>query len=76
MAYAIFGGTAPIVFQTLVTTVGTPTAPSYYVIAIAALALIVIRFTPETQNVHLRDAVEAESQTDNRPGKGPVHVSQ
>jgi MHS family proline/betaine transporter-like MFS transporter len=74
IAYAIFGGTAPLVFQTLVATLGTPSAPSYYVIGIAALAIVVIRFTPETRHVHLRDAVDDAPFRDQLSNKDPMHV--
>jgi MFS transporter, MHS family, proline/betaine transporter len=62
-AFAFFGGTAPLVSHALVVGMGSPIAPAYYIMVIAALALVVIRFTPETRHVHLRDAIDTEGQT-------------
>jgi MFS transporter, MHS family, proline/betaine transporter len=60
VSFAFFGGTAPLVSQAMVVGLGSPIAPAYYIMAIAALALIVIRFTPETRHVRLRNAVIAD----------------
>lgn len=62
IGFALFGGTTPLIAQALVSSTGSPIAPAYYVMSIAALALFVIRFTPETRNVQLRHALEGSAQ--------------
>ncbi|QSE92980.1 MFS transporter [Rhodococcus pseudokoreensis] len=56
---AIFGGTAPLIATALVSGLGTPLAPAYYVIAIAVFGLLVIIFTPETKDTELRSSLGA-----------------
>lgn len=57
---AIFGGTAPLIAQALISGFGSPIAPAFYVLAIAALGLVVIAFTPETKNLRLRDSLRRQ----------------
>jgi MHS family proline/betaine transporter-like MFS transporter len=61
LTVAIFGGTTPLVASWLVSHFGTPLAPGFYVMAIAALGLIGLRFVPETARISLRHAVYDEA---------------
>ncbi|MFE7423153.1 MFS transporter [Rhodococcus sp. NPDC057529] len=51
-AYALFGGTAPLVGTLLVSSTGVPAAPGYYMAAAAALVFVVLVATrvPETRH--------------------------
>ncbi|MGW3470695.1 MFS transporter [Saccharopolyspora sp. NPDC000995] len=53
IAYAIFGGTAPLVGQYLVLLTGNKLAPAFFLIALALLALIPIRALPETSRISM-----------------------
>jgi MFS transporter, MHS family, proline/betaine transporter len=58
VAYAIFGGTAPLVGQLLLDGTGSLLAPAYYATAIALLGLpVLIRGIPETRRADLRTGV-------------------
>ncbi|WP_063900241.1 MFS transporter [Burkholderia pseudomultivorans] len=75
VAFALFGGTSPLVSHALVVAMDSPIAPAYYVMAIAALALVVIRFTPETRHVHLRNAVAADDNLNALSGTDTVRIN-
>lgn len=49
--YVILGGTAPLIAEWLINTTGMQVSPALYMIAVAAIALTVIRFLPETRNL-------------------------
>lgn len=54
LAYVIFGGTAPFVATALVSSLGTPLAPGFYLMAVAIFsALIIIFLFRETKNLAL-----------------------
>ena len=53
VAYAVFGGTAPFVGQLLVLTTDNRLAPAFYLMVLAALALIPIRALPETSKLSM-----------------------
>ena len=53
IAYAVFGGTAPFIGQFLVLTTDNKLAPAFYLVVLAALALIPIRALPETSKVSM-----------------------
>jgi hypothetical protein len=44
----IFGTLSPVIVTWLIMVTGTPLAPSFYLIATAALGLILLQFLPET----------------------------
>jgi MHS family proline/betaine transporter-like MFS transporter len=62
---AVLGGTTPLVSAWLVTVLGTPTAPAYYLALIGVVCVILIQFVPETKDVAQRtssgDAAPASS---------------
>ncbi|KAA9163290.1 MHS family MFS transporter [Amycolatopsis acidicola] len=60
---ALFGGTAPLIAEALISGFGSPIAPAFYVLLIAALGIVVIAFTPETKNVRLRDSVGGKDES-------------
>lgn len=53
VAYAIFGGTAPLVATWLVAASGSNLAPAYYVMVIAGLSTLFVLKLPETAPRHL-----------------------
>jgi MFS transporter, MHS family, proline/betaine transporter len=53
VAYAIFGGTAPLMAEYLIMLMRDPMAPAYYLIALASLALIPMILLPETSKKSL-----------------------
>lgn len=58
-AYAIFGGTAPLVCSWLLDITGSRLAPAYYVMAIAIIAAIVFAaIIPETAPIKLKRTTE------------------
>lgn len=64
VAYAVFGGTAPFVATLLVTTTGTHLAPAYYIVVIAAVALVAGLSLPETSRKPLvRDTADQHRST-------------
>jgi MHS family proline/betaine transporter-like MFS transporter len=54
LAVTIFGGFAPFIATLLISSTGDPLAPSYYLIAAAAVTLIVILRLEETAGAPLR----------------------
>lgn len=44
MAYAVLGGTAPLVATWIIAQTGSPIAPAYYVVIVAALGLVIALF--------------------------------
>lgn len=76
VAYALFGGTAPFVATLLIAKTGSHLAPAYYIVVIAAVALIAALSLPETSRVPLAQDVSdqssaAEPKTDPRPLDSP-----
>lgn len=59
LGYAIFGGTTPLLAAFLVETTGSFMAPAFYMIGIAVLGLIVVKFTPETRDAVLRNGMKS-----------------
>lgn len=59
VAYTIFGGTAPLVATWLIDLSGNNLAPAWYLIAIAAVALLGGLRLPETRGISLTDIPEA-----------------
>ncbi|MEN1832436.1 MFS transporter [Pseudomonas lijiangensis] len=55
MAYTLFGGTAPLVATWLISTTGSNLSPAFYLIAVAALALVGGLALPETSKISLHD---------------------
>ncbi|MBI6853695.1 MFS transporter [Pseudomonas cichorii] len=55
MAYTLFGGTAPLVATWLISTTGSNLSPAFYLIAVAALALVGGLVLPETSKISLHD---------------------
>lgn len=53
IAYAAFGGTAPLVAEYLVLSTEVAMAPAYYLMAVATVALVPIMLLPETSNKSL-----------------------
>lgn len=58
VAYTIFGGTAPLVATWLIDLSGNNLAPAWYLIAIAAVALLGGLRLPETRGISLTDIPE------------------
>lgn len=56
ISYALFGGTGPFVGTFLVQKTGSPTAPAYYLCAVAVVALLVALKVPETKRESLDGA--------------------
>ncbi|MFD2467588.1 MFS transporter [Amycolatopsis silviterrae] len=54
LAYAVFGGTAPLVSQLLVEGTGSLLAPAFYASVVALLALPLLLRIPETRGADLR----------------------
>jgi MFS transporter, MHS family, proline/betaine transporter len=54
LSNAIFGGTAPLVATWLITTSGTDLAPSWYLMAAAAVSFVAVALAPETSRQPLR----------------------
>jgi MFS transporter, MHS family, proline/betaine transporter len=61
LAMAIFGGTAPLVATALISLTGDHTAPSWYLIAASVIVLALLRWTPETSRITLREHSPAAS---------------
>lgn len=53
LAVAIFGGTAPFIIASLIQLTGDDMAIAYYLMAVAAVAAVAIRFLPESARRHL-----------------------
>ena len=53
-AVAIFGGFAPFIATWLIARTGDPLAPSYYLMAAAAITLVVVLRLEETARAPLR----------------------
>ncbi|MCU1567997.1 MAG: transporter, partial [Pseudarthrobacter sp.] len=53
VAVAIFGGTAPFIIAALIELSGEDMAIAYYLMAVAAVAAVAIRFLPESAGRHL-----------------------
>jgi MHS family proline/betaine transporter-like MFS transporter len=53
LAVAIFGGTAPFIIAALIELTGDDMAIGYYLITVAAIAAVAIRFLPESAGRHL-----------------------
>ncbi|QCU79257.1 MFS transporter [Citricoccus sp. SGAir0253] len=56
LSNAIFGGTAPLVATWLIATSGSDLAPSWYLMAAAALSFVAVALAPETSRKPLRHA--------------------
>jgi len=54
---AILGGTSPLVCAWLVRALHSPLAPGWYVTAVAAATVVLVRFIPETKDVDLRTSI-------------------
>jgi MHS family proline/betaine transporter-like MFS transporter len=54
LAVALFGGFAPFLATWLIETTGSPIAPVFYVMAAAAVSLLVIARLAETAHAPLR----------------------
>jgi len=54
-ANAFFGGSCSFISLALVNATGNELAPAFYIIAIAAIALVCMILTPEHSNIDLRD---------------------
>ncbi|WP_307093344.1 MFS transporter [Arthrobacter sp. B2I5] len=53
LAVAIFGGTAPFIIASLIELTGNDMMPAYYLMAVAVVAAVAIRFLPESAGRHL-----------------------
>jgi MFS transporter, MHS family, proline/betaine transporter len=58
ISVALFGGTAPFVAGYLASATGSNYAPAFYLMGIAAVALIPILLSPETARQPLRSGLE------------------
>ncbi|MBB5750167.1 MFS transporter [Micrococcus sp. TA1] len=54
LSNAVFGGTAPLVATWLIATSGTDLAPSWYLMAAAAVSFVAVALAPETSRKPLR----------------------
>jgi len=54
IATAAFGGTAPLVNETLIAVTGSPLAPAYYMMAACVVGAIALWFVTETKGASLR----------------------
>ncbi|WP_169747999.1 MFS transporter [Pseudonocardia acaciae] len=57
---ALFGGTAPLVMQFLITTTGSNSVPAYYLMAAAAIALVPILRIPETAGASMHTVAQPQ----------------
>jgi len=64
ISVALFGGTAPFVAGYLVSATGSNYAPAFYLMGVAAVALIPILLSPETARQPLRSGLESPSEPD------------
>ncbi len=48
--FAIFGGTAPILATWLISVTGDKTSPAWYLMAVAAISIVISLFMPETRD--------------------------
>jgi MFS transporter, MHS family, proline/betaine transporter len=72
IGFALFGGTAPVIAQALISSTGSPIAPAYYVMLVAVIALVVIRYMPETRHLKLRHSLESEAvESERSPRESP-----
>lgn len=53
VAYALFGGTAPLIATWLISVTGNTISPMFYIIGIAVLGLVGGIMLPETSKIHL-----------------------
>lgn len=53
VAYAVFGGTAPLVGTYLVSTTGSNIAPAFYLVAVAVIVVFFVFVMPETYRIPL-----------------------
>jgi MHS family proline/betaine transporter-like MFS transporter len=54
LAVAVFGGFTPFISQWLITSIGSPLAPTFYIMAVVALSFAVILRMQETAHMPLR----------------------
>ncbi|WP_181779313.1 MFS transporter [Pseudonocardia pini] len=67
VGYAVFGGTTPLVAAALVAATGSAIAPAFYLMAIAAVGLLVVLRTAETRGTRLRTASTSENPAELSP---------
>ncbi|KLO29666.1 MFS transporter [Mycolicibacter heraklionensis] len=63
LSVSVFGGTTPLIAETLVSSTGNPMAPSYLLVAAGAVGALALFFTPEVAGRRL-------------PGSGPAVESE
>jgi MHS family proline/betaine transporter-like MFS transporter len=54
LAVALFGGFTPLISQWLISVIGSPLAPTFYIMVVVALSFVVVLQMPETAHKPLR----------------------
>ncbi|WP_326837553.1 MFS transporter [Amycolatopsis rhabdoformis] len=63
LGYAVFGGTVPFVNQLLVDVTGYALAPSFYLIVVSIVEILVLRIVPETLGSDLKKSLFTSGRT-------------
>ncbi|MQA03793.1 MAG: MFS transporter [Streptosporangiales bacterium] len=67
VAYALFGGTAPFVAQSLISRTETPIAPAFYLVVFGLVCLVAVLKLPETSRFSLATAAVGDEEPPHVP---------